>query len=319
MDFSNDRTPLNSSLSASRVLDQFFKDFYYELLASKALVLRAGRKSVAPEALDPEDKENAEVLPSEPQEAAPAEGEGEKNARTPANSNLSHSQRFQTVETPVVILQVLYEVQQRLRKVLAHQTEQVLHLLDQADTLQFKEAQYAMVALADEVFLTLPWAGKAAWNQQLLEGQIFQSQSAGAQIFQRLDLLLSKYDPSRVGVAKIYFHILALGFRGQYSDPKDIGIVKNYQKRLYVFIYGKSPVLDESGITKLLPDCYAHTTTSNVAVRLPGVRFWTRIIFCVLCFFLVITAVVWYDIAAPLHKALNALFSRFQDFLSMMH
>lgn len=300
---------LRSSLTSSHLLERFFKDFYYTLLSCKELALRAARSSPAQ---DEEGKTDAET--EAPQETAPEEPV--EKIPPSANSNRSFASPFPDQNVPVQVLQAVYEAQQRLQKTLAAQTEQVLHLLDQTDTLQFREAQYAMVAIADEVFLNLPWSGKAAWSKQLLEGQLFQSQSAGAQIFQRIDTLLSKYDPARMSIAKIYFQILALGFRGQHNDAQDDDVIRNYMRRLYVFIYGRDPMLDQYGTIKLLPDCYEHTMESDIPVRMPGVRFWTKVVIGVLLGYIFISSMVWFELATDLHKPLDTLFTRFQDFLN---
>lgn len=327
---------MNSSLASSGLLEDFFKDFYYELLRCKELALRTGRKEVFPQDLEKisqeEEKEEKDQADAQDQESEAsndqdAEAESSDSAEKPedsegpevvsANNNKNLLDAFSDhEETPIQTLKTIHDIQNQLKQVLAAQTEKVLHLLDQMDTLQFKEAHYAMVALADEVFLNLPWNGTLAWRKFLLEGQIFQTQSAGAQIFQRIDTLLSKYDPTRIGVAKIYFLILSLGFKGQYNNIEAAPIVKNYERRLYVFIYGKNPALDKYSSVKLIPDCYEHTIRSNVFVKLPGVRFWTRTILAVLGIYLFISCALWYRVASDLYKPLDHIFSRFQHYLS---
>ncbi|MDR1908085.1 MAG: DotU family type IV/VI secretion system protein, partial [Holosporales bacterium] len=216
---------------------------------------------------------------------------------------------------PVHAVKAADEIQSKLKKRLTEQTKKIVHLLDQTDSFQFKDAQYAMVALADEVFLTLPWSGQQLWQKYLLESQVFQSQSAGTQIFQKIDDLLSRYDPSRRSLATIYFHVLALGFRGRYNDLESQPSIKNYERRLYAFINGKNPSLSEYNINKLIPECYERTLTSDVPMRLPNVRFWTYIFVFILFLFLFGSYASWYHVASGISRALNNIFEQFQIFL----
>src|SRR5215207_2820442 len=50
----------------------------------------------------------------------------------------------------------------------------------------YRRAQYAMAALADEVFLHLDWPGREAWRSNLLESRLFSSHRAGEELFERI-------------------------------------------------------------------------------------------------------------------------------------
>ena len=49
----------------------------------------------------------------------------------------------------------------------------------------YREAQYVMCALADEIFLHEDWDGRENW--QLLEGRLFETHYAGEEVFNRID------------------------------------------------------------------------------------------------------------------------------------
>src|SRR5690349_24331554 len=51
----------------------------------------------------------------------------------------------------------------------------------------YREVQYVMAALADEIFLQLQWPGAEFWTAHLLETQLFNSHNAGEEFFSRLD------------------------------------------------------------------------------------------------------------------------------------
>lgn len=300
--------PNNSSLNAAGILETFFKDFYYELLKGKEQALRTTR-------LDAEMEVTSEPKASEEAPAQKDEKTGAENPE-PANANRHPLLAHALPDVPVHAARAAEAIQERLKKVLTEQTSRVLPFLDQADLLQFKEAQYAMVALADEVFLTLPWSGTKLWQKALLESQLFQSQSAGTQVFQRIDVLLSQYDLSRRSLATIYFQVLALGFRGGLNDASDRTLVKNYEQRLYAFIYGKNPSLNAYALTKLIPECYDSTLLGGGEANLPSLRFWQSLIGALVLGLLFLSYVIWYDTAAGLYASLKTIFEQFPIFLA---
>lgn len=292
----------NSSLNAAGMLELFFKDFYYELLACKEKALRTARLDAELASEEGDKSASAEIAPPEDSEKS-------------ANINPSPLQALATAHIPVHAARTAEAIQERLKKILSDQTNRVLPLLNQDDLLQFKEAQYAMVALADEVFLSLPWSGAQLWQRGLLESQIFQSQSAGLQIFQKIDVLLSQYDPSRRSLATIYFQILALGFKGGLNGVADRATLKNYEYHLYAFIYGKNPSVNEYTLSRLTPLCYDSTFLAEVKNGLPSLRFWKSLIAALIFSLLFLSYVVWYDTAADLYKELRSIFEQFPAFL----
>lgn len=310
MNYSEQSFIEESSLNSTGLLENFFKDFYYELLKCKEIALRTTRLDAE---LDPQP-ENVNYTPDTTKEETSSE-ELENDSST-ANTNQHPLLAHEIQNIPVHAVKAADEIQTNLKKVLTEQTYKILHLLDQTDSLQFKEAQYAMIALADEVFLTLPWSGKKIWQKFLLESQIFQSQSSGIQIFQKIDNLLSKYDPSRKSLAFVYFHVLALGFKGNFNEIEDQTVLKNYERRLYAFVHGKNPSLSEYGINKLMPACYERTLVSDVNAKLPDIKFWTLAIILTLLILFFASYVLWHNTVADLYKSLHNIFDQFQIFLN---
>jgi type VI protein secretion system component VasF len=184
-------------INTAEILNELFKDFYYELLKCKEKALRSHQMAE-------ELEQKAKTIP-----------EGQTNrGEEAANENLHPLTAHRHESVPIHEAKAMQEIQRYLLQVLTEKIQPFLHMLDAQSLLLLKEAQYAMIALADEVFLTLPWKGSHAWRFELLESQFFQTQSSGEQIFKKIDELLSHYDLSKEPLASIYFHILALGFRG---------------------------------------------------------------------------------------------------------
>jgi type VI secretion system protein ImpK len=308
----------DSPLNSAKLLDNFFRDFYYELLKCKELALRTTRLDAELEQKNTSKSVEAAELPANAGETA-AQNEEAPAATAPnsptANANQHPLLAHQIENVPVHAAKAADEIQEKLKKVWAEQTSKIVHMLDQADSFQFKDAQYAMASLADEVFLTLPWSGQILWQKYLLESQLFQSQSAGTQIFQKIDDLLSKYDPSRKSLATVYFHILALGFKGKLRDAQDQFVLKTYERRLYAFIHGKNPSIKEYGLKKLMPECYERTILSDLPLRLPNVKFWTLIFAGIVLLFFFCSFAVWNQVAGGISRTLNHIFEQFQIFL----
>ncbi len=82
----------------------------------------------------------------------------------------------------------------------------------------YKEAQYAMVALADEIFMSgmIDWPGKSDWNSYPLEMAFFNTRSAGQSLFEKIEQVLSRRDPGERDLAEVYFNVISLGFHGKY-------------------------------------------------------------------------------------------------------
>ena len=79
----------------------------------------------------------------------------------------------------------------------------------------YKEAQYVMAALGDEIFIRLEWEGREAWRSNLIESRLFGTHAAGEVLFQRIEALLARRDPVWAEAAKVYLMTLSLGFRGK--------------------------------------------------------------------------------------------------------
>src|SRR6185295_12371041 len=137
----------------------------------------------------------------------------------------------------------------------------------------YRQAQYVMIAAADEVFVELPWSGAAHWRANLLETEQFGTRCAGQAIFDRIDAILERADPKDIELAAVYLTALALGFRGRYGDQHDGGAIDRYKRLLYQFIFSKRPDLDDP-FRKLLPQCYDATITTGTGKKLRSPRVW---------------------------------------------
>ncbi len=163
----------------------------------------------------------------------------------------------------------------------------------------YKEAQYVMAALADEIFVHMDWEGNEFWTSNLLESRLFSSHVAGEMFFQKLDRLLASRDPAYRDLAPIYLMALSLGFRGKYWGADDAGHLDAYRRRLFAFIYQKNPSLLEPS-KRLFPNAYLYTLEERMGRRLPDVRKWIAALGAAVVVFIAISHWLWTDLASNL-------------------
>lgn len=158
----------------------------------------------------------------------------------------------------------------------------------------YREAEFIMVALADEVFLHTDWKGRGYWQKNILESQMYETHSAGEIFFERLDDFLKVRDPSRADIAMLYLLALGLGFKGKYrdNDPKDR--LAYYRRELFIFVYHRDPTLFQLA-TQLIPQSYQHTVETGKIFYLydfkPLMTIFASIVFVIL----LISYGVWYS------------------------
>lgn len=138
----------------------------------------------------------------------------------------------------------------------------------------YRRAQYAMAALADEIFLHLPWSGQEAWRNRLLEAHFFGSHRAGEELFERIEKLVQDSDASYRELGRVYLAVLALGFQGRYrNDPEAPARLQVHRERLFRFIYGRDPEAVR-GQARLMPEAYAATLDEGRTSTLPHLKPW---------------------------------------------
>lgn len=174
----------------------------------------------------------------------------------------------------------------------------------------YRDAQYAMAALADEIFLTLDWPGREVWRSRLLEYELFGTYTAGETLFERVDRLLKDRDPSDGEIAAVYLLALALGFRGKYRDADDGGQIEYYRRQLFAFLFQGRPDLDRED-RRMFPEAYANTLTRDEGERLPYIRRWLWLMVGIAVVFLLASVVVWEVFTADLSREVADLLRRF--------
>lgn len=168
----------------------------------------------------------------------------------------------------------------------------------------YREAQYVMAALADEIFLNSDWPGRETWP--LLEKKLFQSHASGEVFFRRVDRLLQERDKAYSDLAMIYFQALALGFRGKYRDHDERGELEQYRRRLFIQIYHRAPD-DLAHDRNIFPQSYMPTLSEGEGRRLPNPRTWLIAFGGVCVLWLGVSDLLWRHLTVDIHSLIRSI------------
>jgi len=162
----------------------------------------------------------------------------------------------------------------------------------------YREAQYIMVALADEIFLNLDWIGKTTWISTLLESKLFESHVAGELIFQRIEKLLQSSDPIYRDLAAVYLMALSLGFMGRFRGVGDQYKLLNYRQQLFSFIFYRRPDIDNQ--VRLCSEAYPLITRQEIKQKLPNPKIWVSAVVLSIIIYLVTAHFLWEHLVTPI-------------------
>ena len=170
----------------------------------------------------------------------------------------------------------------------------------------YREAEFVMAALADEIFLHhVNWYGQSDWKDNLIEARMFESYSAGNVFFDNLDSLLKKADRADLGLATIYLLALQLGFEGKYRGTVAKQDLYDYRHRLFVFIMKREPQI-AANEGPLFPEAYSRTINADSDRKwLPSSRRWFAAIIVFLIFYALVSFLIWGRYIDPILEVIN--------------
>jgi len=161
----------------------------------------------------------------------------------------------------------------------------------------FDKACFAMISLADELFIMLlTWPGKEYWHEVLLEEQSYQSCSAGAVFYEHVEELLNdkNFDEHRSQLAAVYLLTIRLGFAGRYRD--DDNRLNDYSKKLFNLVNrGKNPSSEMICI-----EAYQNNLSSQTQQRLAPLSNWYRGMIYSILAYSVLGVAIWYSFVLDL-------------------
>lgn len=292
-------SPVSTGSAGTYVLDQF-REFHAEAVRLRDDALKSGRagarnrKAAPARPAPPPDGVIRPLPPPLPGRPKPPDPEPEAPEDEPETG------RDGRRPGPLLTAE---EAVQRLQSLLEMQALEAGRRGGEYGVLYYKEAQYVMAALADEIFLHLDWPGRGYWKDDLLEARLFGTYAAGERFYQRLDKLLSTGDRVQAELAVVYLLALSLGFRGKYRGAKYDRKLLDYRKQLYYYIYQRRPDLADQ-TRRMMPAAYEHTQTDAVPRMLPSPTRWFWLLGAVVVVYLAVAHVAWLDAIAPLSRTL---------------
>jgi type VI secretion system protein ImpK len=191
-------------------------------------------------------------------------------------------------------------VWQRLWQLFSDQAKDVLENTNEVAYQRYREAQYAMIALADDIFLRISWSGKETWKSHLLESEFFQTQAAGERLFQKIEHQIKHPESGHRDLCAIYFWVLGLGFQGKYADDRDKKEILLFKRDLFQVVR-KQPPLTLQVREELILGSRVHTSVKMPTFVKSPIGFLIFSGFS-LFFLLVISQLIWVRIAAPLEE-----------------
>jgi type VI secretion system protein ImpK len=152
---------------------------------------------------------------------------------------------------------------------------------------------YVMVAYADDVLLSFPWAGRAEWVRNPLETRMFGSQRAGEAIFRTIAGNFEMIDFGRRELAQAYLAALSLGFQGRYRGSDEAPhVLADYRRKLFLLAYGREPRA-EQGAATVVQDVYRHTVSGGVAQKMRYLRPWLIAAGAVAVAYMIGSSTIW--------------------------
>jgi len=298
---------LPSHLNDSLLLRQF-RDFWQELTVQKQKVLSSGSYAGSGKSSGTGPADRGPDFPRA--EKGESEASGPAPLSLPALAKKEPAPQSGGADSPAGDL--VNPIQSRLLDILENQVPVSRKEGGEYGVTYYKEAQYVMAALADEVFLGLDWKAREAWNDSLMEFRLFGTYNAGDMFFEKTEKLLKDRDPAYAEIACIYLLALSLGFRGKYKDKDDGGHLEFCRRQLFAFIFQKNPDIAAKG-RKLFSSPYAYLITQGERTELPYLKGRIWIFSTVLVLFLVISTVVWVYFTDDLFRAVDSLIMRFTE------
>ena len=185
-----------------------------------------------------------------------------------------------------------HQIQARLESLLMNQYKSVGSQKGGYAAHYYRQAQYIMVALADEIFINLNWHGNEEWKDHLLESFIYNTQDAGEKFFQNLDEFLETDGFQGVDMAALYLMALGLGFKGKYRGTSNEKKLFGYREKLYHYIAVEDAELLQNK-SPLFPQTYENIIEDRQNADMPDVRPWWIGLGVILIGFISLSSLIW--------------------------
>lgn len=194
-----------------------------------------------------------------------------------------------------------------LQEFLRVQGELARRRLTDAELLVYREAQYVMAALADDLFLhEVDWAGRDDWRDDILEQRLFGTRVAGEKIFENITGIALGRGRREQELAPVYLLALSLGFKGRHRTPDGPVALEQASLDLFQAIRGRRPDLGPSGAS-LVPSGYANVIAGQGRRRRWPAVSWPMVIAGIAVVFCLASTGIWFVVTGDVAQAADAV------------
>ncbi|WP_266171055.1 DotU family type IV/VI secretion system protein [Dyella subtropica] len=197
-------------------------------------------------------------------------------------------------------------VSHRLRAIIDQQSHDIAAQANDAEMEIYRRARYAMVALADEIFiLNQPWPAAEYWPEYLLEYAVAGTRIAGRKFFDYVQAQLDCRERTTLDadLAAVLLLALQLGFQGMYRGKEGQAALRSYRAKLYPLASGRKLGGDEP---RMFAQAYEHTVVydrDNTRVALTP---WLRMAAYGTVAYLLLSSLVWLVLTWSLLKLIRS-------------
>jgi type VI secretion system protein ImpK len=170
----------------------------------------------------------------------------------------------------------------------------------------YRDAQYAMAALADEqLLLEVRWSGRAEWLGLMLEVALFDTHVAGVGFYRVIDRLLATQAPTlmHAELGLVLLAVLELGFRGALRGDREAQTLARRRLELAAFVRG---VRGYRATGRAFEQAYEHTvrlpSPETASSRLAPLSPWYYAARIALAAYLVVSGVIWFSALRPFNQ-----------------
>jgi type VI secretion system protein ImpK len=205
-----------------------------------------------------------------------------------------------TDEAAVDYNQIAAYLSRQLEHYLLKQRKRIEALCTAPELEAYREGEYVMAALADELFiLEIRWAGAEYWQRYLLEQRLYATDYSGQEFFTRLETLLKdkSQDLLPKDLAAVYLFAIRMGFAGKYRGSNRYQELDKYQRLLLTFI-GR-----EGNSLPLFKQSYGHTVNELTSSRLAPLAPWKKGAVIVFLVYILVSYWVWSSSVSALIEA----------------
>ncbi|CAB3760456.1 DotU family type IV/VI secretion system protein [Paraburkholderia solisilvae] len=197
---------------------------------------------------------------------------------------------------------------ERLLEQLRAQRSAVEHDGSPDECALYRDAQYAMAALADEqILLEVRWNGRAEWLGLTLEGALFDTRAAGVGFYRIVDQLLATQAPTllHAELGLVLLAALELGFRGGLRGDREADRLARRRLELAAFVRGVRGTHDTG---RAFEQAYEHTVRladpESNGSRLAPLSPWFYGARLALAAYLIVAGAIWFTALSPFEELL---------------